>query len=92
MLAACSPPHRFEIKSDEPIARVTGDFTNAKRVEARVDGEASAVVTAHSGDDSGIIQVALRRGQLVDCRVGYVTNGEPEPHRMKIENGRCSGV
>ena len=92
IVAACSSTHRFEISSDEPLANVTGSFTNARNVEARVDGISTAVVTARSGDDSGEIRVTLRSGRQVACRIGYITNGELEPHRINIENGRCGRV
>jgi hypothetical protein len=88
-VAGCSPPHRFDVSSDQPMKSIEPTFTNAKAPSVRLIDSNHAEVVANSADDSGEILVSMADGKRVTCRIGYVTNGEQEPHRLTIRNGRC---
>ena len=89
VLGACSSPHRFDVSSDRPMKSIEPSFTNAKAPSVRLINPNHAEVIANSADDSGEILVSMVGGRKIMCRIGYVTNGEQEPHRLIIKDGRC---
>ena len=88
-VAGCAPSHRFDVRSDQPIKSIEPTFTNAKAPSVRLIDPNHAEVIANSADDSGEIRVNMADGKTVSCRIGYVTNGEQEPHRLTVKDGRC---
>ena len=91
-LVGCSPPHQFEISSDEPIKSVELDLANMRKFEVQLISEHHAVARAYTADSSGEIRVLLSNGATVKCRVGYITNGEAEPHQFIIRQRRCNAI
>jgi hypothetical protein len=95
MLALCSclnNAHRFDVVSDEPIASATVEL-NGKSAQLRISESTHAVgELTPSGDAHGVIRVQLISGRTANCRIGYVTSGEPEPHRFKIAGGKCAWI
>jgi hypothetical protein len=89
LLAGCAPPHRFEIYSDEPIDAVNATFANSRETDVSVVGTFRAIVVVDAADSSGTIRILTTNGRQTDCTVGYVTNGEREPHRVTVDGGKC---
>jgi hypothetical protein len=92
VLTGCSPPHQFDIISDEPIANVEVKLANLRESKVRLVSAHHALVEAYTADSSGEIRVQLVTGGEVSCRIGYITNGEPEPHQLVIRDKHCNGV
>ena len=82
------PPHRFVVVADKDIvsARLT---LNGQTSEMQVD-DRTARGECNVGDASGMIAVDFTDGTKARCTVGYVTNGEREPHRSDVREGACS--
>jgi hypothetical protein len=88
-VAGCSSGHRFEVD--------VGDL-DLDRAELTLFGTTSrmdrsgSVLTAERGgsDGSGRIEIVPREGTPIICPIGYVTNGENEPHRFMVRNGACT--
>jgi hypothetical protein len=91
-LSACGSPHRFEIRSDEPIQSVDLNLVNMKSSHVRLISPHHASGEARTADSSGEIRVLLVGGKEVICPVRYFTSGEPEPHHVIIKNGRCGSI
>ena len=68
---------------------VEAAFANARDPSVKLISPHHAEIIARSADDSGEIRVMLMDGKNVTCRVGYVTNGESEPHKLTIRDGHC---
>jgi hypothetical protein len=45
---------------------------------------------AIGADADGRILVRHVSGRITICPIGYVTNGEDEPHRFDIDHGNCT--
>lgn len=88
-IAGCSSGHRFEVD--------VGDL-DVGRAELTLYGTTSPMDRAgqlliadrDGGDGSGRIEITPRTGAPITCRIGYVTNGENEPHRFVVRNGVCT--
>jgi len=91
-LSACAPPHRFEIRSDEPMKSVQLELANSRKTEVKVISPRHAIGEVHVSDSSGEIRVTMLDGRTIICPIGYITNGEREPHNVTISSGRCDGV
>ncbi len=88
LIAGCSGPHIFRV-----------DLEGSQAVSAvlTINGEATGMVRSDngfaafrtSGDGSGRIDIAFADGGRVTCPIGYVTNGDEEPHRYLVEGRTC---
>jgi hypothetical protein len=89
LLASCAPPHQFdvdvhgaEVQSAELI--LYGSATPLERVGNHFTGDRAA-----RADGDGRIVVTLSDGRQIICPIGYVTDGEQEPHRFVLTGDRC---
>lgn len=91
MTASCSiaPPHRFLVISDADMAGIEANFANSRATRAILHSPRSGEVTVEASDSAGTIMLEMADASRVECRVGYVTNGEIEPHRATIRDGKC---
>ena len=82
-----APPHRFVVTADRQIqsAQLT---LNGGSMAMQVDGK-TARGSMRLADASGKIAVQFVDGSTTDCPIGYVTNGELEPHRIRVLGGSC---
>ena len=89
-----APPHRFVVKSDENAESVElalGDSRGTK--VTLMDGALRDFSTSRFiGDASGYIQINWPDGSNSKCMIGYITNGEREPHMVFVKNRRCPRV
>ena len=85
----CSPPHEFVVVSDKQPHSATLTLTG-KKSEMRKHRQ-TFVASRNVSDASGVIEVSYSDGRVVSCRIGYITNGEQEPHHFSIVGGRCYG-
>ena len=88
LLSAClAPPHHFVVQGGEEAIAATltlnGESTPMAGSGTRFTG------SRHVADASGSIQIDYSDGRSVTCTIGYITNGEFEPHRYQIKDGRC---
>jgi hypothetical protein len=44
------------------------------------------------GDASGYMQINWFDGSKSKCMIGYITNGEREPHMVFVKNRRCPRI
>jgi hypothetical protein len=89
-LTGCTaPPHVFVVTTDEPaisaVMTINGQSVKLADRAGRFSGDTNIV------EGSAIIIVTLRSGTQVKCTIGYFTNGEFEPHRLSVKNGKCTG-
>jgi hypothetical protein len=90
-LSACTaPPHKFIVSVDrEPksaLLTLNGTTLAMKR-------QGSTFITSrHVSDASGKISVYFADGSVVVCVIGYITNGEFEPHHFAIVDQKCHGA
>jgi hypothetical protein len=89
-LCSChAPRHIFVVTIDEGATEAVLEL-NGKSVKlAERNGRFAGDFFV--GDGSGRIIVKLKSGKIVICTIGYITNGEIEPHNFSIKNGICSG-
>lgn len=82
-----APPHRFVVSADRQIqsAQLT---LNDRTKEMQIDKK-TAWGSMNLSDASGNITVRFVDGTTTDCLIGYVTNGEREPHRIRALGGSC---
>ena len=89
-----APPHRFIVKLDQ-------DAKSAELVLGNSDGNKTTVMdggprefsgSRFMGDASGFIRIEWPNGSETRCLIGYITNGEREPHIVSVENRRCSEI
>ena len=87
LIVACAPPHRFIVmtEGDAASARLTlrGETDLMAQFGTTFNGERNI------GDASGQIVVTYADGHKVRCRIGYITNGEAEPHVYSVRKNRC---
>jgi hypothetical protein len=89
-LCSChAPPHIFAVTIDEgateALLELNGTSVKLAERNGRFAGDSSVA------DGSGKIIVKLKSGKIVICTIGYITNGEVEPHNFAVKNGVCSG-
>ena len=89
-----APPHRFVVTLDAAAS-------SAKLTLGNSDGDATTIMdggpreftaSRFLGDASGAIQIEWIDGTTTECTVGYVTNGETEPHIVGIEDRKCPEI
>ncbi len=89
-----APPHRFIVKLDQ-------DAKSAELVLGNSDGNKTTYMNGGPrefsdarfiGDASGFIRIEWPDGSETRCFIGYITNGEREPHIASVENRRCSEI
>jgi hypothetical protein len=90
VVGGCSPPHRFIVEGAEEAENATLTLNN----ESSPMEKRSIVFVAERGvsDASGAIRIRYADGQHIDCRIGYITNGEAEPHLFRVVDGKCVEV
>lgn len=90
VLGACSPPHRFFVEGANGAEYATLTLRN----ETSKMKHTNDVFLAERdiGDASGAIRIYYPDGRRIDCTIGYITNGEAEPHRFRITKGKCRAV
>ena len=89
-----APPHRFEVTLDEPAkaARLTLGNSNGDVTTAMNGGPTEFTASRNVADSSGTIRIEWLDGSATECIVGYVTNGETEPHVVTVDSRRCPEV
>jgi hypothetical protein len=82
-----APPHRFVVTVDREIrsAQLT---LNGESKAMDVSGK-TATGSMRFSDASGKIVIAFVDGTRTECVIGYITNGELEPHEIQAVNGNC---
>lgn len=89
-----APPHRFIVKLDEDAKSaelVLGNSDGNKMT--RMDGRRREFSSARLiGDASGFIRIEWPDGSETRCLIGYITNGEREPHIAIVKNRGCSDI
>jgi starvation-inducible outer membrane lipoprotein len=90
IISGCTaPPHIFVVTTDEAaseaILEINGQSVKLAKRNGRFGGDSSV------SDGAGKITVKLESGASVICPIGYITNGELEPHRFAIKQGQCVG-
>ncbi len=89
LLSGCAPPHQFVVVTDN--VPVSAQLTlNGKSSPMEKRGRAF-FGSRNLSDASGSIRVTYADQKVVLCTIGYITNGEQEPHRFSIVNERCHG-
>ncbi len=84
--AGCSHSHIFEVSAED--AR-EASLTIYNETTAMDRSGSSFIGHRSGGDGSGHIDIVYPDGRRLSCPIGYVTSGEPEPHRYVIRNGQC---
>ena len=82
-----APPHRFEVELDEP-ALAASLTLNGETMEME-GGPRRFRASRDVSDASGEIRIRFVGGESVRCRIGYITNGEREPHLIDIRSRKC---
>ena len=85
-----APPHRFELELDEPA--LTASLTLNGETTDMEDGPSSFRASRDVSDASGEIRVRYVDGEILRCRIGYITNGEREPHLVDIRSRKCPTI
>ena len=89
-LGACGYTHRFEVRSDEAIQSGIVELNGrTARLQVRDDHLASGEL-AVDADADGRLVIHHKSGTTTICPIGYVTQGEQEPHQVAIEHGKCT--
>lgn len=82
-----SPPHKFSVDAGGGAVSATLTLNNIttplNRDGQRFFGERNV------SDAAGQIVVKYSAQQEVGCSIGYITNGEFEPHYFVVKNGEC---
>jgi hypothetical protein len=86
---ATAPPHRFELELDQ--AALGASLTLNGETIRMQGGPTSFRGSRDLADASGEIQVRFADGEIVHCPIGYVTNGEREPHAFQVFARKCFG-
>ena len=89
-----APPHRFVVKLDEQARSVSLTLGNSNGdVTTAMDGGPTKFTGSQDiGDASGAIRVEWPDGSSTECIVGYITNGEREPHVVAIDDRKCPKI
>lgn len=83
-----APAHRFVLNADREI-RSAHLTLNGKSKTMVIYGK-SASASMMLSDASGEIAIAFADGTTSKCRIGYITNGEIEPHQIEVIEGKCA--
>jgi hypothetical protein len=90
IISGCTaPPHIFVVTTDEPASEAVLEINGHAVKMAKRNGNFGG--DFDGSDGSGKITVKLESGASVICPIGYVTNGEQEPHRFAVKRGQCVG-
>lgn len=88
LLAGCqAPPHTLIVSADRSISRAIATL-NGESTIMTVNGNVASARFDVS-DASGRIDLGFSDGTQAACVIGYITNGEFEPHNFRITDGRC---
>lgn len=88
-IMGCSDPHVFEVDVRE---------TRPRRAELTLHNVTTSMDRTARGfagrrhdpaDGSGRIVLTYAGDGRIICYIGYVSNGELEPHRFVVKDGRC---
>jgi hypothetical protein len=89
VMACTAPPHKFVILVDSEPKSATltlnGETTDMMRQGNTFFG------SSPKSDASGKIVISFKDKNSVECRIGYITNGEFEPHHFTIIGKECHG-
>jgi hypothetical protein len=89
-LGACGYTHRFEVRSDDAIQSGIVELNGkTARLQVRDEHLASGEL-AVGADADGRLVIHHKSGTTTICPIGYVTQGEQEPHQVTIERGKCT--
>lgn len=91
-LAGCSGDHRFEVDVGETQPEKAELMLYGRTTPMKRSGKILTAARSNQADGSGRITIFYPDGQKVICPIGYVTSGETEPHRFRIEDRQCHGV
>jgi hypothetical protein len=83
-----APPHRFVVNADREIRSAQLKLNGKARTMVVYGKSASAGMML--SDASGAIMIVFADGTTTECRIGYITNGEMEPHEIVVEGGKCT--
>ena len=89
-----APPHRFVLKLDEPakLARLTLGNSEGDETTSMRGGPVEFTASRTIGDAHGAIRVEWPDGSATECVIGYITNGETEPHLVEITARNCPEI
>lgn len=89
-----APPHRFIVSLDEPArsAHLALGNANGMTETLMAGGPIRFTASRDIGDASGSIRIKWPDGSTTDCPVGYITNGEAEPHLVAIHKRQCAEI
>ena len=89
-----APPHHFMVKLDEDARSVELALGNSerRRVALMTGGPREYSDSRNIGDASGYIRVIWRDNSETRCLIGYITNGEREPHTVTIKKRNCPKI
>jgi hypothetical protein len=90
IISGCTaPPHIFVVTTDEAaseaILEINGQSVKMAKRNGKFGGDFDG------SDGAGKITVKMESGASVICPIGYITNGELEPHRFAVKQGQCVG-
>jgi hypothetical protein len=89
-VSACGQVHRFEIRSDEAMKSAVVELRNKSTLLKIRDEHFASGELAIGGDADGRLIIVQASGRTTVCPVGYVTDGEDEPHRFAVGRGKCT--
>ena len=81
--------HNFELHLEEPIDNATL-VVNDERIPMVQDGDWMSA-SWDGADGMARIVVTHRDGSSTTCTIGYITNGEHEPHVASLSGKDCFG-
>ena len=82
-----APPHKFFVTVDrEPKS---GFLTLNDHTTQLIHRGTTLYGERRISDASGKVTVHFKDGSTVECRIGYITNGEVEPHHFSILGQKC---
>ncbi|HMS21166.1 hypothetical protein [uncultured Sphingorhabdus sp.] len=89
-----APPHRFLVRLDEDASKVELALGNADGNDVIVmkGGPRHYFASPHISDASGHIRIVWANKTETNCVIGYITNGEREPHVVSVIKRVCPPI